>query len=202
MTASTIPGATRRRRMAVALVTMAVGASFELMAQAPPASDLWFRAVPASVLKTRVYEDPSQRFTIEVPAKDWQPVPGGIDSLVLFQHKKGQASAAIELQTLNVASEQRAVNETFVTYLAQGIRAADPKVGQISQRIITAGEFRVATLVYDRPGISGPEELRVYYLLRGRHLFRLICRTAKGQMTSFETVFAHMAATFNAAVAS
>jgi len=173
-------------------------ASTVLPAQAPSQPDLWFRTVEPSVLKTRVYEDPSQRFSIEMPAKDWEALPGGVDTFVLFQQKKRMATVAIERQVLEEALEQRFVEDTFVGLRAAELKDADPKASPMKQRIIPSGPYRVAVILYERPGVSGKEEVRVYYMLRGRIIYRLICRTAAGQMGAFETVFAHMAASFKA----
>jgi hypothetical protein len=158
----------------------------------------WFVKAPPNVLKVRPYADPSKRFAIDYPAKDWTPYPGGVQSLVLFQQKKNQASVVIEKQTLAGVAEQRFVNDTFISLRADEVRTADPQSSAIEQATITDGEFRIAVLVYSRPGATGPESLRIYHMLRGRHIYRIVCRAAQGQMPAFEVIFAHMAASFAA----
>jgi hypothetical protein len=167
--------------------------------QAPP-PDPWLRKATPQVLKTRPYDDPGKRFTIEYPAKDWQPYPGGVESLVAFHQKKGLASVIIERRTLPGVMEQRFVTDPFISLRADEIRGADPASSPVEQRVITDGEFRIAVLVYSRPGVQGSDSMRVYHMLRGRHIYRVICRAAQGQIGAFEAVFAHMAATFTAPV--
>jgi hypothetical protein len=166
------------------------------------AQDPWFAKAAANVLKIRPYADPSKRFTIDYPAKDWTPYPGGVQSLVAFYQKKGLASVVIERQTLPSFAEQRFVNDTFIGLRAEDVRNADPQSSAIEQRTITEGDFRIAVLVYSRPGAAGPESLRIYHMLRGRHLYRIVCRAVQGQMPAFDVVFAHMAASFAAPVAT
>jgi hypothetical protein len=167
---------------------------------APPPVDPWFVKQPAQTLKVRAYVDPSKRFTLEYPAKDWTAYPGGITSLVLLHQKKGHASVVVERTTLPVAAEQRFVNDLYLSLRAEELQNAEPQSSAIEQRVIEDGEFRIAVLVYSRPGISSHESLRIYHMLRGRHLYRVICRAAQGQMPQFEAVFAHIAASFSAPV--
>ena len=110
------------------------------------AQDPWFAKAAANVLKVRPYADPSKRFTIDYPAKDWTPYPGGVQSLVTFYQKKGLASVVIERQTLPSFAEQRFVNDTFIGLRAEDVRNADPQSSAIEQRTITEGDFRIAVL--------------------------------------------------------
>jgi hypothetical protein len=162
----------------------------------PP--DPWL--VKSDTLKVRVYSDPGKRFIIEYPAKDWTAYPGGISSLVSFHQKKGLASVIVELETLDVVAEQRFVNDLFLSLRAEDIHKAEPQASAIEQRVIDAGEFRIAVLVYSRPGVAGQDSLRVYHMLRGRILYRIVCRAAQGQMPAFDAIFAHFAASFTAPV--
>jgi hypothetical protein len=189
--------------MAMGVQPLTVGAR---AAQAPaagkPGADPWFHRTAPEALKTRPYEDPSKRFTIDYPQKDWTPYPGGVQSLVTFHQKKGQASVVIERQTLPGVTEQRFVTDSFISLRADEVRNAEPRAVSIEQRVIEDGEFRIAVLVYTRPGAEGAESMRVYHMLRGRHLYRIVCRAAQGQMPAFEAIFAHMAASFSAPVAT
>jgi hypothetical protein len=177
-----------------------------LAAQPPagskPGADPWLRRAAPDALRTRPYEDPSKRFTIDYPQKDWTPYPGGVQALVTFHQKKGQASVVVERQTLPGVTEQRFVTDSFISLRADEVRNAEPRAASIEQRVIEDGEFRIAVLVYTRPGADGPESLRVYHMLRGRHLYRIVCRAVQGQMPAFEAIFAHMAASFSAPVAT
>ncbi len=181
--------------LATTVAILGVGASAG--AQADP----WFAKAPPNILKMRPYADPSKRFTIDYPLKDWTPYPGGVQSLVIFHQKKGLASVIIERQTLPSVAEQRFVNDTFIGLRAEEVRNSDPQSSAIEQRTIADGEFRIAVLVYSRPGAAGPESLRTYHMLRGRHLYRVVCRAVQGQMPAFDASFAHMAASFDAPIA-
>lgn len=185
------------RRVVVATTMAALGVGTPLAAQPDP----WFAKAAPNVLKVRPYADPSKRFTIDYPAKDWTPYPGGVLSLVTFHQKKGQASVVVERQTLPSFAEQRFVNDTFIGLRAEEVRSADPQSSAIEQRTIESGEFKIAVLVYSRPGATGPESLRTYHMLRGRHLYRIVCRAVQGQLPAFDAIFAHMAASFDAPVA-
>jgi hypothetical protein len=178
----------------LAFATMVAVLGFGAAAGAQP--DPWFAKAAPAALKMRPYQDPSKRFTIDYPQKDWTPYPGGVQSLVVFHQKKGLASVIIERQTLPSVAEQRFVNDTFIGLRAEEVRSADPQSSAIEQRTITDGEFKIAVLVYSRPGAAGPESLRTYHMLRGRHLYRIVCRAVQGQMPAFEPTFAHMAASF------
>jgi hypothetical protein len=187
-----------KRVLALALCAFLFGPGVVL---AQPVDPWFFKAGP-NALKTRMYTDPSKRFTIEYPAKDWQAFPGGIESVVFLHQKKGLASVVVERRTLDVVAEQRFVNVLFLSLRADEIHKADPAASAIEHRVIEAGEFRIAVLLYSRPGAAGPESLRIYHMLRGRHLYRVVCRAAQGQMPAFETIFAHVAASFEAPVTS
>lgn len=191
---------TRTTRYAAALGALAILLIGDASVAGQPA-DAWLVKAAPDVLKARVYDDPGKRFTIEYPAKDWQPYPGGVESLVSFHQKKGQASVIIERHTLPGVVEQRFVTDTFISLRADEVKAAEPQSSAIEQRVIENGQFKIAVLVYSRPGALGPESLRVYHMLRGRHLYRIICRAVQGQMPAFDAIFAHMAATFTAPVA-
>ena len=185
------------RGIALATMVAVLGGGAPLAAQPDP----WFVKGAPAVLKMRPYADPSKRFTIDYPLKDWTPYPGGVQSLVIFHQKKGLASVVVERQTLPSFAEQRFVNDTFIGLRAEEVRSADPQSSAIEQRTITDGEFKIAVLVYSRPGAAGPESLRTYHMLRGRHLYRIVCRAVQGELPEFDKIFAHMAASFNAPVA-
>ena len=192
-----------RYRQGIRVVALATTiAVLGLAAAAGAQPDPWFAKSPPNVLKMRPYADPSKRFTIDYPLKDWTPYPGGVTSLVVFHQKKGQASVIVERQTLSSVAEQRFVNDTFIGLRAGEVRDADPQSSAIEQRTIADGAYRIAVLVYSRPGADGAESVRTYHMLRGRHLYRIVCRSAQGQMPTFDPVFAHMAASFAAPDAS
>lgn len=188
----------RIRGVALVAALALLGGAAAMEAQGDP----WFAKAPPNVLKVRPYADPSKRFTIDYPAKDWTPYPGGVQSLVVFQQKKGEASVVVERQTLPSVAEQRFVNDTFISLRAEEVRSADPQSSAIEQRTIEDGEFRIAVLVYSRPGTAGPESLRTYHMLRGRHLYRIVCRAVQGKLPQYDPIFAHMAASFSAPAAS
>jgi hypothetical protein len=187
------------RVSALTFAVVALAGGHRLEAQT---MDPWFARARADVLKIRVYADPSKRFTIDYPAKDWTAYPGGVQSLVTFHQKKGLASVVIERQTLPAVTEQRFVTDSFIGLRAEEVHHAEPQASAIEQRVISDGDFRIAVLVYSRPGAAGPESLRIYHMLRGRHLYRIVCRAVQGQMPAFDVVFAHMVASFAAPVAT
>ena len=175
-----------------ALNVLALMASF--VAQVP---DPWLTKAPPRNLQTVSYQDPSGRFVLEVPKRDWKARSAGLQAVAAFEHEGGQASIVIERQRLRRAMEPDAVNELFVRLQEEEIKALDPQAGDLVHRIVTDGARRVLVWQYRRPAARGFERIRIYTVAHATFLYRVICRVVEAQADKFDPIFAHAAASLS-----
>jgi hypothetical protein len=164
-------------------------------AQAPaagPTPDAWYMKADPRKLKIIPYTDPAGRFSIEVP-KDWVARAPGLSTLAIFEQRRGEASVTVERVFL--ARSPGAIDDTLVGIEIENIHAVDPKAGKAEWRIIEQDGRKVPVMQYTTPGLRGPEQVRVYVVLVGRTLDRIICRAPQANFSKYEPVFAHLVAT-------
>jgi hypothetical protein len=186
-----------RRLVAMAMLTAGLaGASLSLDAAAS-AQTAAAQAAPRKGLQ--VYRTFSDRFTFEIPAKDWEPIPGGASSLVTLTQKKREATVVVEYQPLHLELEASEIDDNFAKLEAEPISARQSDVNGVGMRLMDVGSQRVVVVDFSRKGVNGPERVRQYSLPVGKHLYRLVCSAPTAQFAKYEPVFVAMVETFKVA---
>lgn len=182
----------------VLLVALCLAPAQIALSQAAP--DPWYGRIP----KTRDFEvakGPLGKVTIELP-KNWQIVPGYGEILLAAAEKtrNNQPGAAIVLEQSQL---QAAINQSDITdELAQAevgvMRARLPGIKTFERQLKQADNFRFIFIQYSKPGLGGTDHVVQYSIPAGPVMYRLICIVPEAQLTKYQSVFAHVAASFKA----
>ena len=140
----------------------------------------------AQTVRTRSASTP--RFRINIPEKDWRLLPGGICTHGCLVHKDNAVAIVIEHELLQIALSADEFDRNFSELELAAIREREPSVSQFAARIEQVGTRRAVIVDYRR-GAGGGEQVRVFVLIHGRHLYRLVCVAPSGQFTRFEPTF-------------
>lgn len=152
----------------------------------------------AAKLEVQPFEGPNKRIRLEYPKKDWEVVPGGSTAIASLMQKKGEAAVVIEASRLNQPLAPDDITDLFGQLESETVRDRQPSAVNIQPKVYGAAGRRFVILTYERSGVSGPERVRQYSIPVGAELYRLICSAAAPQFAHYETVFAHIAASFTA----
>jgi hypothetical protein len=144
----------------------------------------------------KLFQAPSQRFTVEYPTRDWQPQPAGTTS-VLFTQKKSEASVSIEYESLAVPLEAAQIDQTTAGYEVEHIKELLPKADGFKPQVRTENGRRVIVIDYTRPALKdGLERVRQYSLIFGKDIFRIVCSAGPSIFDKYEPVFDHFLTSF------
>jgi hypothetical protein len=141
---------------------------------------------------------PSANFGLELP-KGWQIVPGHGHILFTATEKTRNnfPSAAIVLEHLQLRSAL-AITPPMAEVELTSIQEREPSGQEFSQQIKQGDGYQFIFIQYTRPGLLGPDRVVQYSILAGTVLYRLICIAPAGQVTKYQSTFAHVAASFKA----
>ena len=143
----------------------------------------------------QIFTDPSGRFEIEYPTKDWRPLPSGGSSLAVFARKDGPALFVDRV--------------SLVDRLTPGEIEAMPdvEVGRLKQQQPTAKDFKSEMLEtragrgvlirYSRVG-RGPESILQYSIPVGQDLYRLNGVVPAKLFSKYELIIMRMIRSFKA----
>lgn len=170
---------------------------------APQAADPWYGRSP----KPKDFEAPKipfgGRFTIELP-KNW-PMIAGHGAIVFTVAEKAKdnqpAAAAIALERIQLRSSvsvTRALGDVELTNTQE--READGK--DFAQEIKDVGGRRFIFIHYTRPGLTAGDSIVQYSVPVGAVMYRLICVAPTAQLSKYQPIFAHVAASFQPAASS
>ena len=137
-------------------------------------------------VRTRSASTP--RFRINIPEKDWRLLPAGICTHGCLAHKDNAVAIVIEHELMQIALSSDEIDRNFGELELAAIREREPAVSQFAARIEQVGSRRAVIVDYRR-GAGGAEQVRVFVLLHGRHLYRLVCVAPSGQFTRYEPTF-------------
>ena len=150
-------------------------------------------------VRTRQASTP--RFRINVPEKDWRLLPGGICTHGCLAHKDNAVAIVIEHELMQIALSPDEIDRNFGELELAAIREREPTVSQFAARIEPVGSRRAVIVDYRR-GAGGGEQVRVFVLLHGRHLYRLVCVAPSNQFTRYEPTFQVVCSSFTPSDAS
>jgi hypothetical protein len=144
-------------------------------------------------VRTRSASTP--RFRINIPEKDWRLLPGGICTHGCLAHKDNAVAIVIEHELMQIALSSDEIDRNFGELELAAIREREPSVSQFAARIEQVGTRRSVIVDYRR-GAGGAEQVRVFVLLHGRHLYRLVCVAPSGQFARYEPTFQTVCGSF------
>jgi hypothetical protein len=151
----------------------------------------------APKLETQPFAGPNGRIKFEYPKKDWQIVPGGSSVIVSLAQKKGEAAVVVEQTRLNQALAPDDITDLFGQLESDTVKEHQPSATDLRAKVVDASGRRFIIVDYARKGVAGPERVRQYSFPVGADLYRLTCSAATAQFPRYESVFAHLAATFS-----
>jgi hypothetical protein len=183
------------RPLTASLAILAGGAALAAQPPQAPTANEYGRVAK---LEVQPFEGPNKHVRLEYPKKDWQVVPGGSAAIASLLQKKGEAAVVIEQSRLNQPLAPDDITDLFGQLESETIRDRQPSPSDIQSKVYEAGGRRFVIVDYARQGVAGPERVRQYSIPVGSDLYRLTCSAAASQFTRYETVFAHIAATFSA----
>jgi hypothetical protein len=181
------------------LISIAMAAAFmvgtSLSAQAPPTP----QAPKKGFTVLRAFQD---RFTVEYPIKDWEPVAGGTSSLVALAQKKREAAVVVEYQPLRLELAPNEIDQEFAKLESEPVTTRQPGAADVTVKLIDVGSNRVIVVEYTRRGIAGAERVRQYSLPLGKQLYRLVCSAPTALFAKHEPTFTAMMESFKVAAAA
>jgi hypothetical protein len=155
-------------------------------------------AQSGSTVRTRPVS--TRHFRIDMPEKDWRLLPGGLDTLGIIVHKDQAAGIVIEHELLQIALAPEEINATFVEFELATIRERETTGSGFSSRIDPAGRRR-AVIDFQRHGRDGAEQVRVFVIVEGKHLYRLVCVAPASQFARYAPVLQVVCGSFTPIVA-
>lgn len=177
---------------AVALL-VAVPALAQAPAAKPAGTDPWYGR-NARIL-TQPIKPTDGGFQIEWPKKDWMVLPSIGPLALVLASKKGDALIVVERSTLRQPLDPSDITDLFAQLEGDAIKEKQKPL-DLQARVIDGGDHRLVAVQYQRNGALGVERVRQYSVPAGRQLYRLICISAGTQFLAYDTLFAHVAATF------
>ena len=139
-----------------------------------------------SAVRTRPVS--TAHFRVGVPEKDWRLLPAGLNTLGSIVHKDGAAAIVIEHELLQIALRPEEVDATFVEFELATIKERETTGTGFTSRIDPGGRRR-AVVDFQRGGRDGAEQVRVFVVVEGKHLYRLVCVAPVSQFARQTPVF-------------
>ena len=147
-----------------------------------------------SAVKTR--SQSTVHFRVDVPEKDWRLVSGGINTLGIIVHKDGAAAVLVEHEALQIALKPEEVDATFADLEASTIKERELTGTGFTSRVDKGGATQRAVVDFQRRASAGLEQVRLFVLVNGKHLYRLVCVAPAAQFKNFEPAFQAVASSF------
>lgn len=139
-----------------------------------------------SAVRTRPVS--TAQFRVGVPEKDWRLLSGGLNTLGSIVHKDGAAAIFIEHELLQIALAPEEIDATFVEFELATIKERETTGTGFTARVDPAGRRR-AVVDFQRGGRDGAEQVRVFVVVQGKHLYRLVCVAPVSQFARQAQVF-------------
>jgi hypothetical protein len=148
-------------------------------------------------VKYNAYREPSGRFEIEQPAKDWGLVPPGGSAIAIFARKDQTATLIVDLARLT-----EPLGENEITTNAQiemdTLKEQQPNAKDFSSQLLACKGGKGALIKYSRIGTKGAERVLRYLIGVDRDLYRLDGVVQDASASKYEPVLMHMIQSFKA----
>jgi hypothetical protein len=143
------------------------------------------------------YRDPSGRFEIEQPTKDWGVVPPGGNAVAIISRNDRVATILIDLGRLTepLAESEIATNAQIEV---DGLREQQPNAKDFTSALLDCAGGHGALIKYTRIGAKGAERVLRYLIGVDRDLFRLEAVVQDASAIKYEPILMHMIQSFKA----
>lgn len=144
-----------------------------------------------------VYRDPTGRFVLQYPRRDWLAFPGGGSTLVTVAERRARATVQIEHQRLNQPVNLDENRDLVVQIESDVVRERQLKVTDLKPVTPVTPIPGAIVLEFQRPGAAGPERVRQVSLVRGQDLYRVLCIATVADFPKYEAAFDQVARSFS-----
>ena len=148
-----------------------------------------------SNVKYQTFKDPSGRFEIEYPAKDWKRLPSGGSSLAVFARNDGP-TLFLDHITLAEALTPAEIGGMPAVELST-LKDQQPKAKDFKSDMLDSKAGRGVLIRYTRDA-TGPETVVQYSIAIGQELFRINGVIPDKQVTKYEPIIMYMIQSFKA----
>jgi hypothetical protein len=185
---SPVSGLHRRRFLSSVLVIVCVASTAQRLA-AQGIRGL-FGGGP---VKYRTYKDPSNRFELEYPERDWRLISGG-SSLAVFAHKDGPAFFIdhVRLMEALTPGEIGALPEVEV----ERIKTQNPMVKDVNHEPLETKAGAGILIRYAKLGPGPAASVTQFVIPIGQNLFRLSGTIPETITTKYQPIVMHMIESF------
>jgi hypothetical protein len=143
------------------------------------------------------YRDPSGRFEIEQPTKDWGLVPPGGAAIAIISRNDRVATIVIDLAHLTEPLGQDEI-ATNAQIEVDTLKEQQPNAKDFTSDLFDGKGGHGALIKYSRIGAKGAERVLRYLLGVDRDLYRLEAVVQDASATKYEPVLMHMIQSFKA----
>lgn len=189
------------RRTLLCLSLLMVGLD-GISAQQPVTADPWFGPSPRP-RDFRPAALPWNTFSVDFP-NGWELVRGyGIILVTATERMRGNvpgAAIVLEHNSLVEPLGPQEIDANLAKFeLEDVIKVREPGGQNFRSEAKQVNNRRFVLIQYERPGISGTDRVSVYVMPFGRVMYRLICITPEKELTRYQPICAHVAASFKVA---
>jgi hypothetical protein len=141
-----------------------------------------------------LFTDPGKRYSVEFPKDwDWTVVEGAGEPLSTFVHPKREAAIVVERFRMRQALAQSDITEVFAQIESDVLKENQPRVMDVTARVVAQGQKRVVQIDYRRPGVGeGKVEdnrVRQFSFPIGGSLYRITCFSRGSVFGRYEGIF-------------
>ena len=153
-------------------------------------------AQSGGVSRVRARPTSTPRFRIDMPENDWRLLPGGVSTLGCLAHKDSVVAIVIEHELLRIALTPEEVDGNFAELELGAIKERETTGTAFTGQLAKVGPRRMVVVDYQRRSAGGGERVRVFVLLQGRYLYRLVCVAPSSQFTRYAPTFEMVCGSF------
>ena len=155
---------------------------------------LWIAIPLAQKAGANLFTDPSRRYSIEFPKGwDWTIVEGAGEALSTFVHPRKEAAIVVERFRMKQVLAQGDITDVFAQIESDLLKENQPRVSEVTARVVNQGQKRLVQIDYKRPGIGEPgkvqdERVRQFSFPIGGSLYRITCFSLASQFGKYESI--------------
>jgi hypothetical protein len=146
-------------------------------------------------VKYKSFKDPSGRFELEYPTKDWSPLPTGGSAVAILARNDRTATVVVDVARLTepLAPSEVATNAQIEI---ETLREQQPRAKDFTSEIVDGSAGPASLIRYGRVGANGPERIIHYSVGVGHELYRLDAVVQEAALAKHEPVILHMIKSF------
>ena len=166
------------------------------------AAQIWKLGMGDKSTKYQPFKDPSGRFELEYPAKDWKLLPSGGSSLAVFARNDGPTLFIDHVRLTEALTAVEVAGMPAVELST--LKEQQPKGRDFKSEMVDSKAGKGVLIRYSRDGATGtgPETVVQYSIAVGLELFRLNGVMPDKQVAKYEPVIDYMIQSFKAPAAA